>query len=85
MYEATTSEKKTSASSQDLYTTNSRFCSSSSPKVVNVAIATEFFALHLLLCKPVAEEDQRSFSKPEATMCSGAYLNNNIPLVVAMV
>jgi len=49
MYEATTSEEKTGTSSQDLYTTKSKFHYSMSLAIVNVATIVEFSALHLLL------------------------------------
>ncbi len=57
MYEATTSEENTSTFSQDLYATESRFRSSTSPTIMNVIVIVEFFALHLLLCKLVTKED----------------------------
>jgi hypothetical protein len=49
MYEATTFEEKTGTSSQDLYTTKSKFHYSTSLAIVNVATIVEFSALHLLL------------------------------------
>jgi hypothetical protein len=40
-----------------LYTTKNRFHSSMNSTIVNVATIIEFFAMHLLLCKPIVEED----------------------------
>jgi hypothetical protein len=55
MYEVTTSEEKTGTSSQDLYTTESRFRSSTSLAAMNVVVVAKLFALHLLLFSAIVQ------------------------------